>query len=120
MWAREERGTCGSLELKEATRLERVGSQMEGDGREFDKLQTGTLSSHMRWTHSNSAVHVAVLSCPHLDLGCVWLWGLFPGDIQTLPGCGPGPPAPDIPGGAGAGPRGPREPCQPQLFWGSV
>lgn len=42
MCAREGRGTCWSLELKEATRLERVGSQMEGDGREFDELQIGT------------------------------------------------------------------------------
>lgn len=55
---------------------------------EFNKLQTGTWSSHMMWTHSNSAVHVAILSCPRLDLDSVWLWGLFPGDIQTLPGCG--------------------------------
>lgn len=42
MWATEERGARGSLELEEATRLERAGSQMEGDGREFNKLQTGT------------------------------------------------------------------------------
>lgn len=71
------------------------------------------------WTDSNSAVRVA-LSCPRLDLGSVWLWGLFPGDIQTLSGCGPGPPALDVPVRAKAGPSGPREPCQPQPFWGSV
>lgn len=42
--------------------------------------------------------------------------GLFPGDVQKLPGCGPGPPALGIPAGAGVGQRGTEGPAS-LGFW---